>query len=482
MNQNKKKHHICGGGIGGLSSAFFLIENGVAGSDIYIYDSSDVFGGLIDLGITYDKNVSYDTHFNRKYGVDTYINSKYMLSKILFNDTCTVWDKIVKDGIPNNSYAYIVDASGEPYTDTNATCKNISSLLLFLFYYIFFNNSSISFGTIVPDCLKKSALYQNIQVNGGYLDTDSASNWLSLFIYGVDEFVRVPLNGYSLIISPLLKYLTKMGVNFVNETEVTDICFYYDKVISITLNGDIGVNTIDANVILTVSATSMNTSVIQKLFTKNVIDLSKSRIDSPIDKWCFFRLTSDNSEFIKIVTEKYPLAINNMEDIVLTTNGMLIGVMLFMKGSYFNIDDIGSINMMIINPSIDMAESLVGKTLNKDMYLKWVIKFFGVSDNVFVNTVYEFEFDDGVSDRLYRNNTTSDYIKPYNDKYKNLVFVGQYVRTDYRFNLTVESVIESSKHAVEKLILDKQYNGESICTRFKKFVRFIYRYIRSLFV
>ena len=171
-----------------------------------------------------------------------------------------------------------------------------------------------------------------------------------------------------------------------------------------------------------------------------------------------------------------------MEDIVLTTNGMLIGVMLFMKGSYFNIDDIGSINMMIINPSIDMAESLVGKTLNKDMYLKWVIKFFGVSDNVFVNTVYEFEFDDGVSDRLYRNNTTSDYIKPYNDKYKNLVFVGQYVRTDYRFNLTVESVIESSKHAVEKLILDKQYNGESICTRFKKFVRFIYRYIRSLFV
>ena len=141
--------------------------------------------------------------------------------------------------------------------------------------------------------------------------------------------------------------------------------------------------------------------------------------------------------------------------------------------------------MTVILPSINMAKSLVSsKELNSDVFFDWTVSFFkieNIMEQFKEESNYEFEFDDGVSDRLYRNNTTTDYIKPYNLQYKNLVFIGQYVKSDYRFNLTMESVAETSKHAVEKLIYNKRYNGESFYTRVKKVSRFIKFYIRSLF-
>ena len=459
-----KNHYICGGGIAGLCAAFFLLENKVPGNNIFIYDNNDVFGGLVDVDTTNDKGIFYDTHFNRKYGIDTYTNIKYIFSKLMFDTSDSVWQKITKDGISNNTYGYIVNVEdSSPYIVQNAGFKEISSIFLFLLYYIFYNNSSIPFGDMVPECLRKSAVYQNIQINGGFLDSDSASNWLSLFIYGVDEFVRVGINGYVLFIIPLTTYLKEKGVNLISNTEMVDIKFTSNSVSSIIFNDNTIIDTRKSNVLLTVSAKSINTGVIEKLFEKNIIGLNKSRIDNPDDKWCYFRLTTNNEYFINLINTTYPLAIKNMEDIVLVRDGILLGLIIFMNGSYFDSKDTTHICMTVILPSINMAKSLVSsKELNSDVFFDWTVSFFkieNIMEQFKEESNYEFEFDDGVSDRLYRNNTTTDYIKPYNLQYKNLVFIGQYVKSDYRFNLTMESVAETSKHAVEKLIYKKRYNG-----------------------
>ena len=66
------------------------------------------------------------------------------------------------------------------------------------------------------------------------------------------------------------------------------------------------------------------------------------------------------------------------------------------------------------------------------------------------------------------------YLLPSNDEYVNVAFIGQYLRTDYRFNLSIETVVESSFHAVQKLVINKNYKGESLCKRIKKVFRFLY--------
>jgi oleate hydratase len=231
------KAHIVGGGFGGLAAAACLILNaGVPGSDIVIYEASDEPGGGFFLGG--DSTNGYNLP-------GSVFDDKFFCAFSLLAQVPSLSDpsQSVKDQFfafnqanPFNDRGHIVDGSGAVVGHTAGFGLTPEDLLAFLKLLItpeaqlddkridqFFSKSFFSteffllYSTIMGPLPQHSAMEFSRYINRTALLLPS--------LYNMQAILRTPRDQYETFIEPMAAWLEQQGVKIAFQAYVTDLRF-----------------------------------------------------------------------------------------------------------------------------------------------------------------------------------------------------------------------------------------------------------------
>ena len=235
-NNNKTKAYFIGGGIASLSGAVYLIKDGkFQGKDITIFEAKGVVGGSLDA--------------KKNYSGDAYVMTGHrILAKNAFECTYDLLSHIPTINDKNLNVKKEIDDFNKKFkTYTKARLmesgKIIDSHVLGLSWgdklkliKVFFRKESSMEGERIDECFDPSFFDTNFWLE--FSTVFAFQPWHSLaefrrYIYRsfhalpfpdtMEMAQTTPFSQHDTIVLPILKWLKERGVNFENETAITNL-------------------------------------------------------------------------------------------------------------------------------------------------------------------------------------------------------------------------------------------------------------------
>lgn len=235
----KRKAHIIGGGIAGLSAAVYLIHDiHMPGENITIYDALSIAGGSMDG--SGNANRGYSCRGERE--LETKMECLWdICSKVpsLRNPGNTVLDDVWQFNYEHpihNNYRLVVQGKSIPCHDFSMDDQCLQAMQ----HVLFCDEQELADKTIAdvfPESFFSTNLwltFHNMLAFKTYHSAMEAKRYFRRFTHFMPEsdylngLVHTDMNEYDAIIKPIVEYLKNSGVNFSLNTEITDILMTND--------------------------------------------------------------------------------------------------------------------------------------------------------------------------------------------------------------------------------------------------------------